>query len=102
MNIEINTNYYKALNKRNASYIFEKYAEDIKVGENYLNMKNFIQLNFTSNLPNNKPIVSKYTLVDLDTKETYIDNLTIYEYNIDKIKKCGTMKARKNINLLQP
>ena len=87
INIELNINHYDGLNNRNASYIFGKYSSSIKPGRNYKNMENFIQINLTSGLPKNKEKVSKYELIDIDTKEKFIDNLTIYEFNLDKIKE---------------
>ena len=86
INLELNSSYYNHLNRRNASYIFSKYTEDPKVGKNYSEMKNYIQMNFTSGLPKDKPIKSEYVLADIETKDKFVDNLTIYEYNIDKIK----------------
>lgn len=47
LNIELNNGYYSALYKRNASYIFSKYSEEVKVSETYNKMKTFIQINFT-------------------------------------------------------
>lgn len=87
INIEVNSGYYSNLHRRNASYIFEKYAEGIKKGEDYSKMNNYIQINFTCNLPKYKPELGKYTLTDKKSGIEYIDNLTIYEYNVDKMKK---------------
>jgi len=85
-NIEVNTNYYKDLHIRNASYIFSKYSEEVRMGNDYYNMKHFIQINFTSNLSNKKPLAQKYELIDKETKDKFVDNLTIFEYNVDRIK----------------
>lgn len=87
LNIEVNTNYYDGLHRRNASYIFSKYSEEAKIGDDYEEMRNFIQMNITSGLSKNEPLVSEYVLADLNTKKKFIDNLTIYEYNLDKIKE---------------
>ena len=87
LNIEVNTNYYDGLHRRNASYIFSKYSEEAKIGDDYDKMRNFIQMNITSGLNKEEPLVSEYVLADLKTKKKFIDNLTIYEYNLDKIKE---------------
>ena len=87
INIELNVGTYDGLNNRNASYIFGKYSEDTKVNKDYKNMNNFIQINLTTGMPKEKQMVYKHKLMDENTKETYIDNLTIYEFNLDKLKK---------------
>lgn len=48
-------------------------------------MSDFIQINFTKGLSDEYPLVGTYTLTDLETKINFIDNLKIYEFNIDKI-----------------
>ena len=50
LNIELNNSYYPALHNRNASYIFSKYSEEVKVSETYNKMKMFIQINLTKGL----------------------------------------------------
>ena len=82
-----------SLRKRNASFIFSKYSEVINVGESYINMPEVIQINLTSS--NSLPIKSKYILYDVNNNTTYIDNLTIYEYNISKIKERCYNKTSK-------
>lgn len=84
--IEMNSNYYNGLHQRNASYIFKQYSTETDVGEDYTSMPNIMQINFTCGLPNNYPTLGIYKLVDNKTNIKYIDNFTIYEYNIDKVK----------------
>lgn len=86
LNIELNNGYYPALHKRNASYIFSKYSEEIKVSETYNKMKMFIQINFTKGLSKDYPSLEIYTLKGEKSNKKYIDNLIILEFNIDKIK----------------
>ena len=93
INIEINTSMNNSLRKRNASFIFSKYSEVINVGESYLSMPEVIQINLTSS--ESLPMKSKYTLYDVNNNTTYIDNLTIYEYNISKIKERCYNKTSK-------
>ena len=89
INIELNIGTYDGLNNRNACYIFDKYSSSVKPGEDYKNMNNFIQINLTSGLSKSSEIYYEYKLIDLKSKKTFIENLTIYEFNLDKIKeKC--------------
>ena len=45
-NIEVNSGYYTGLHERNAAFIFSKYSEETKIGEDYSNMIDVIQINF--------------------------------------------------------
>ena len=87
INIEINSSYYNGVHRKNSAYIFNKYAEALKVGEDYLKMPEFIQIEFTNELPKNYPILGKYEYIDEKTKIKRVDNLVTYEYNISKIKE---------------
>ncbi len=87
LNIELNNSYYPALHKRNVSYIFSKYSEEVKVSETYNKMKMFIQINFTKGLSKDYLSLEIYTLKGEKTDKKYIDNLIIAEFNIDKIKE---------------
>lgn len=86
LNIELNNGYYLSLSRRNAAYIFSKYSEEVKVSETYDKMKTFIQINFTKGLGQKGRSVEVYTLKNKYNDKTYIDNLIIIEFNIDKIK----------------
>ena len=85
VNIEVNSGYYSSLHIRNAAHIFSKYDEHSKIGDNYGDMPNFYQINFTKGLSKKYPLLGIYTVNDKDSKIDFIDNLTIYEYNMDKI-----------------
>lgn len=97
--IELNCWYYDGLHRRNAAYVFSKYSSETKVGEDYKNMKKIKQINLSCGLPNKYPILGEYELIDKKTGLKYIDNLIIYEYNIDKIKK-EYEKGNKEYNFL--
>ena len=86
INLEINSSYYANLHRRNASYIFSKYAEEVKVGTSYSKMSNYVQINLTSGLGMCGEVKKEYTLADLKTGDKFVDNLVIIEFNIDKIK----------------
>ena len=99
-NIEVNSGYYTGLHERNAAFIFSKYSEETKVGENYSKMIDVIQINFTRGLSNKYPPLSIYTLTDVKTKINYINNLKIYEYNVDKIFDECYNKNNKEFNFV--
>lgn len=86
LNIELNNSYYPSLHNRNASYIFSKYAEEVKVSETYNKMKTFIQINLTKGLSKDYSSLEVYTLKSEKSNRKYIDNLIILEFSIDKIK----------------
>ena len=87
VNIEVNSGYYEALHRKNFGYIGNKYSEEVKVGESYFDMSDIIQINFTWGLPKEYPILGEYPPTDINTKIKFVDNINIYEYNMDKIKK---------------
>ena len=99
-NIEVNSGYYTGLHERNAAFIFSKYSEETKVGDNYSKMIDVIQINFTRGLSNKYPPLSIYTLTDVKTKINYINNLKIYEYNVDKIFDECYNKNNKEFNFV--
>lgn len=99
-NIELNVGHYDGLNNRNAGYIFSKYSEDVKVSENYNNMRNFIQINLTSGLGIDYELVNTYKLIDPKTGNYFIKNLTIYEFYLDKIKDTCYTKGEKEYKIL--
>ena len=99
-NIEVNSGYYTGLHERNAAFIFSKYSEETKVGESYSKMVDVIQINFTRGLSNKYPSLSIYTLTDVKAKINYINNLKIYEYNVDKIFDECYNKNNKEFNFV--
>ena len=93
INIEVNSETNSSLKRRNAAFIFAKYSEITKVGESYSEMPDVIQINLTTD--EYLPMVSKYTVFDIENKKNYIDNLSIYEFNILKIKEICYNKSDK-------
>lgn len=100
INLELNSSYYDGLHRRNSAYIFEKYSEITKVKDNYNKMGKVIQINFTSGLPKNYPLKGEYKLIDKESAIEFIDNLTICEYNIDKIKEECYNKGEKGLEFI--
>ncbi len=83
-NIELNCYPYKYLHIRNFGYIASKYGEEVKAGNDYNNVSNFIQINLTKGLGNARTL-EVFTFTNKHLDKRFIDNLTIYEFNLDKI-----------------
>ena len=101
INIEVNTSVYSGLHNRNAAYIFKRYSEGLMTGESYNEMPQYIQINLTKAEGEEIPLITEYYLEDKEQRK-YINNLTIYEINIEKAKKewYNTEDGRKIIALL--
>lgn len=67
INIEVNSGYYNSLDYRNTVYIFEKDTEMYKAGDKYSNRINVIQINFTSGLPKDAPVIDENQYGNLKT-----------------------------------
>lgn len=101
VNIELNNSDSEYLNRRNFAYICDAYSNAIETSKTYKNMSNFIQINLTNNKPD-IPLKEKYTVNGEITRRKYIDNLAIYEINIQKAKKSwyNEPSGKKLISLL--
>ena len=87
INIEVNSYSNKYLHRRNASYIFSRYSSAVSRAGSFKDMKNYIQINLTREDRNKDlEMISVYELMEIDRHDRYIDNFTIYEFNISKIK----------------
>ena len=85
VNIEIKSHNYNGLSERNFSYIALVYASHIKVGEEYNNNLDFVQINLTVGLGTNQPEISVSRVINKDTLKLKVRNLDIYDVNLDKI-----------------
>ena len=85
VNIEINSHNYNGLSERNFSYIALVYASHIKVGEEYNNDLDFVQINLTVGLGTSHPEISVSSVINKDTLKLKVRNLDIYDVNLDKI-----------------
>lgn len=92
VNIELNNSDSKYLNRRNFAYICDIYSNSIEVSKTYKEMPNFIQINLT-NHRSDIPLKEIYTVNGKKTGKKYIDNLTIYEINIQKAKETWYNKS---------
>ena len=87
INIEVNSYSDIYLHRRNASYIFSRYSSAVSRAGSFKDMKNYIQINLTREDRNKDlEMISVYELMEIDRHDRYIDNFTIYEFNISKIK----------------
>ena len=95
IHLELNNGYNDYLHMRNFCYFTNIYSKKTKAGRNYNLKEIFIQINFTykniikSRLDKNKILEDKellriYKVMDKDLK-TYIENLEIWEFNMDRI-----------------
>ena len=82
INIEVNSYSNKVLRRRNASYIFNRYANNVEVGSSYLKMPKFIQVNLTSETDSDIPDVA--TFAKLSGDNTFTGTNT-FAYNSIKI-----------------
>ena len=85
VNIEINSHNYNGLSERNFSYIALVYASHIKVGEEYNNDLDFVQINLTVGLGTSQPEISVNSVINKETLKLKVRNLDIYDVNLDKI-----------------
>ena len=85
VNIEINSHNYNGLSERNFSYIALVYASHIKVGEEYNNDLDFVQINLTVGLGTSHPEISVSSVINKETLKLKVRNLDIYDVNLDKI-----------------
>ena len=85
VNIEVNSHNYNGLSERNFSYIALVYASHIKVGEEYNNDLDFVQINLTVGLGTSQPEISVNSVINKETLKLKVRNLDIYDVNLDKI-----------------
>ena len=69
------------------AYICNKYGNGLESGKSYDEMKNFIQINLTSEADYDIPPYEKYLVKGEITGNNYVDNLIIYEFNLPKLKE---------------
>ena len=86
-NVEANTRYTSGIVKRNGCFAMKIYVNAMESGNVFSDKHVVIQINLNIGMPSDKRICHRYTLKDEDSKE-YIQNFVIYEYNLDKLKKC--------------
>lgn len=93
--IEVNSTNEEYRYSRNMGYIADVYSHDILVGEDYTEDKQYIQINLSYELKDNKKI-RIYKMMDEEGKE-FVSNFKIYEINMDYYKKIWHNKNEKEI-----
>ena len=102
--IEVNPNVLEYTRPRNVSYICDTYSHQVLKGEEYNENSKVIQINFTYGLMKNKK--DKYYMDDAyriykiqdEKRNSYVENFTIYEYNMDYLMKVWYSKNEKEID----
>ena len=102
--IEVNPSVFDYTRPRNVSYICDTYSHQVLKGENYDEESKIIQINFTYGLMKSKKdkyyeeeAVRIYKIQD-DKCKSYVENFTIYEYNMDYLMKIWYSKEEKEID----
>ena len=85
INLEVNNGYYTSLPTRNYAYICSVFSNSVFKGESYSKVDLHIQLNITWGLGQEKEIVTRYMMQDIENNIVYCDKLKIIEINMDKI-----------------
>ena len=87
-NIELNVYNDSVFHRRNFAYMASQYSNNLKVSAKYSSMNNFIQLNITVSDADIPPF-DIYRVKGDNFKKLFIDNFTIYEFNLTKmLDKC--------------
>lgn len=83
INIEMNRDYYKGLFIKNSMYYNKLKSEDLEIGENYINVKKIIQINFDNfSKYNGNKLIYKFKMLEVNTYEEEYEN-EIESYHID-------------------
>ena len=99
--IEVNPNVLEYTRPRNVSYICDTYSHEVLKGDNYNEESKIVQINFTYGLMNSNKYYEDvayrmYKIQDEEGKK-YVENFTIYEYNMDYLMKVWYSKNEKEI-----
>ena len=84
--IEVNNHPGKYVHPRNMAYLCHTYGHEVLVGEGYNEDTIFIQINFTYSLSIEEKPCRIYQVQD-DTGKKYVNNLFIYDFNMEYYKK---------------
>ena len=93
--VEVNTSTESYVKPRNFSYICDIYSHSTKKGESYNENTLVVQINISYGLKYEE-LIRKYMVQDED-KNKYINNLIIYEINMDKYMEIWYNKDEKEI-----
>lgn len=85
INIEVNNYIDKYNHRRNFAYGCKIYSDSLDAGEDYIDMPDFYQINLTTS-DKDIPDYEIYNLKGKRYNDLYINNFTVYEYNLTKLK----------------
>ena len=84
-NIEVNVYNKSIFHRRNFAYLATQYTTDLSAGDTYDDMKNHIQINISDSTSKDIPDYDKYEVRGERHNKLFIDNFTIYEFNLSKM-----------------
>ena len=97
VHIEVNSRSSRAIRFRNYVYFSKIIVSDQEIGKKYKSDQKYISINLTCSLSKKHDVVEMYWLQDDDCKK-YIDNVAIYEVNLDKARElCYNGDKREDI-----
>ena len=97
VHIEVNSLSSKAIRFRNFVYFSKIIVSDQEKGKRYKSDQKYISINLSCSLSKKHDVVEIYKLQDDDLDE-YIDNVIVYEVNLDKARElCYNGDNRKEI-----
>ena len=96
IHIEVNNGMKDYVRPRNMAYLCNTYSNAVLSGEEYDEETKFIQINFTYGLGVKEKGLRVYWLED-DDKRRYVNNLCIYEFNMDYYMNLWYSKDEKGI-----
>ena len=84
-NIEVNVNKELIFRRRNFAYVASQYTNDLNAGDSYKRMHDHIQINITVSTSSEIPDYDIYELRGRNYNKLFVDNFTIYEFNLPKL-----------------
>ena len=84
-NYEVFSVYYPGMDNRGFSYIATVYSKALKAGERYKEMPVVVQINLIAGVGDKKPAKGLDRVVNVRTGKVRVDNLYIFDINLDKI-----------------
>ena len=95
INLECNKEYYEGLFEKNNAYQHKLAAEQLLVGENWIDEKKIIQINFDFFTKFDERTIIKFMIVDVERNLVETENFEKYHVNLDLIYKLYYNKTRK-------
>lgn len=97
INVEVNSSQQSYIHRRNMAYLCDTYAHDILVGEEYNDNTMYIQINLSYGLNKNIKPIRQYQVMN-EELEAYVNNLYIYDINMDYYMNLWYSKDVKEVD----